>query len=58
MNQEIVKQPLEQLQQEDQDPEDIGKVSIINVMLWMKSNAFQIASSLVFGVVTHLSFNW
>jgi hypothetical protein len=41
MNQEIVKQLLEQLQQENQAPEDIKKLNIANVMLWMKKEAYE-----------------
>ena len=36
MNREIVKKLLEQLQQDNQAPEKIGKLNIANVMLWMK----------------------
>lgn len=38
MNQEKIKQLLEAIQQENQEPQDIGKVEIVNVMLWMKDN--------------------
>lgn len=41
MNQDIVKQLLKQLQQETKDPQDIGKLNIPNVMLWMKTNAYE-----------------
>jgi hypothetical protein len=41
MNQELVKQLLEQLQQETKDPTDIGKLNIPNTMLWMKTNAYE-----------------
>jgi integrase len=41
MNQELVKQLLEQLQQETKDPSDIGKLNIPNTMLWMKTNAYE-----------------
>jgi hypothetical protein len=41
MNQDIVKQLLEQLQQETKDPTDIGILNIPNVMLWMKKNAYE-----------------
>ncbi len=32
---------MEQLQQENQSPQDIGKMNITNVMLWMKKNAYE-----------------
>ncbi len=41
MNQQLVKQLLEQLQQETKDPTDIGKLNIPNTMLWMKTNAYE-----------------
>ncbi|HLC00651.1 MAG TPA: hypothetical protein VJL33_04985 [Candidatus Bathyarchaeia archaeon] len=41
VNEHLVKQLLEQIQQSAQEPKDIGKVSIINVMLWMKNNAYE-----------------
>ncbi|NLD65482.1 MAG: hypothetical protein GX648_02800 [Crenarchaeota archaeon] len=41
MNEKLVKQLLEQLQKESQDPQDIGKLNIPNVMLWMKTNAYE-----------------
>ena len=41
VNEHLVKQLLEQIQQSTQEPKDIGKVSIINVMLWMKNNAYE-----------------
>ena len=41
MNPKLVKQLLEQLQQETKDPQDIGKLNIPNVMLWMKTNAYE-----------------
>jgi hypothetical protein len=41
MNEKLVKQLLEQLQEENQQPQDIGKLNITNVMLWMKKNAYE-----------------
>ena len=41
MNQQLVKQLLEQLQQETKDPTDIGKLNIPNTILWMKTNAYE-----------------
>ena len=41
MNQKIVQELLKQLQQETQDPQDIGKLNIPNIMLWMKKNAYE-----------------
>ena len=41
MNQEKIKQLLEELQQENQVPQDIGKMNITNVMLWMKKEAYE-----------------
>ncbi len=41
MNQKIVKELLKQLQAETQDPQDIGKLNIPNVMLWMKQEAYE-----------------
>lgn len=41
MNQKIVKELLKQLQAENQDPENIGKLNIPNVMLWMKKEAYE-----------------
>ena len=41
MNQKIVKELLKQLQEETQDPQDIGKLNIPNVMLWMKQEAYE-----------------
>jgi integrase len=40
-NQQKIKQLLDAIQQENQEPQDIGKVEIVNVMLWMKSNAYE-----------------
>jgi hypothetical protein len=41
MNQKIVKELLKQLQQETQDPKDIGKLNIANVIIWMKKEAYE-----------------
>jgi len=41
MNRKIVKELLKQLQEETQDPQDIGKLNIPNVMLWMKQEAYE-----------------
>jgi integrase len=41
MNQKIVKELLKKLQEETQDPQDIGKLYIPNVMLWMKKEAYE-----------------
>jgi integrase len=41
MNKKIVKELLKQLQEETQDPQDIGKLNIPNVMLWMKQEAYE-----------------
>ena len=41
MNQKIVKELLKQLQMENQDPQDIGKLNIANVMIWMKKEAYE-----------------
>jgi integrase len=41
MNQKLVKQLLQQLQQETQDPQDIGKLNIANVIIWMKKEAYE-----------------
>lgn len=42
MNQEKLKQLLEQLQQETaQEPESIGKLNIPNAMLWMKQKPYE-----------------
>jgi hypothetical protein len=41
MNKKIVQELLKQLQQESQDPQDIGKINIPNTMLWMKTNAYE-----------------
>lgn len=41
VNEQLVKQLLEEIQQSTQEPQNIGKVNIINVMLWMKKNAYE-----------------
>ena len=41
MSQKIIKQLLEQLQTENQEPQEIEKLNITNVMLWMKKNAYE-----------------
>jgi hypothetical protein len=41
MNQKIVKELLKQLQMENQDPIDIGKLNIINIIIWMKKEAYE-----------------
>ncbi len=41
MNQKIVRELLKQLQQENQDPKDIGKLNITNVIIWMKKEAYE-----------------
>lgn len=41
MNQKIVKELLKQLQNEAQDPKDIGKLNITNTMLWMKKEGYE-----------------
>jgi transcriptional regulator GlxA family with amidase domain len=41
VNEQLVKQLLQEIQQSSQEPQNIGKVSIINVMLWMKNNAYE-----------------
>jgi hypothetical protein len=41
VNEQLVKKLLEQIQQSTQEPQNIGKVSIVNVMLWMKNNAYE-----------------
>jgi len=40
MNQKIVKELLKQLQ-ETQEPKDIRKLNITNIMLWMKKEAYE-----------------
>jgi hypothetical protein len=41
MNQKIVKELLKQLQQETQDPQDIGKLNIANIIIRMKKEAYE-----------------
>ena len=41
MNQQLVKQLLEQLQQETKDPNDIRKLNITNKIIWMKQEAYE-----------------
>ena len=41
MNQKIVQELLKQLQQESQDPKDIGKLNITNIIIWMKKEAYE-----------------
>jgi integrase len=41
MNQKIVKELLKQLQQENQDPQNIGKLNIANIIIWMKKEAYE-----------------
>jgi integrase len=41
MNQKIVQELLKQLQQENQDPPDIGKLNITNIIIWMKKGAYE-----------------
>jgi len=41
MNEQLVKQLLEEIQQSAQEPQEIGEVNIINTMLWMKNNAYE-----------------
>jgi integrase len=41
MNQKIVQELLKQLQQENQDPQDIGKLNIANIIIWMKKEAYE-----------------
>ena len=41
MNQKIVRELLKQLQQENQDPQDIGKLNITNIIIWMKKEAYE-----------------
>jgi len=41
MNQKIVQELLKQLQKENQDHQNIGKINIPNTMLWMKTNAYE-----------------
>jgi hypothetical protein len=41
MKQKIVQELLKQLQQENQDPKDIGKLNITNIIIWMKKEAYE-----------------
>lgn len=41
MNQKIIKQLLEQLQQETKDPQDIGNINLTNVIIWMKKEPYE-----------------
>ena len=41
MNRKIVRELLKQLQQENQDPKDIGKLNITNIIIWMKKEAYE-----------------
>ncbi|MCW4010009.1 MAG: hypothetical protein NWF05_05250 [Candidatus Bathyarchaeota archaeon] len=41
MKKELVKQLLEQLQQETKDPQDIGNINLTNVQIWMKKEAYE-----------------
>jgi hypothetical protein len=41
MNQKIVQELLKQLQQETKDPQDIGKLNITNIIIWMKKEAYE-----------------
>ena len=41
VNEKLVKQLLKEIQQSTQEPQDIGKVNIVNIMLWMKNNAYE-----------------
>jgi integrase len=41
MNKKIVQELLKQLQQENQDPKDIGKLNITNIIIWMKKEAYE-----------------
>jgi integrase len=41
MNPKIVQELLKQLQQESQDPKDIGKLNITNIIIWMKKEAYE-----------------
>jgi len=40
MNKRAIEQLLKEIQT-NQDPQDIGKLAIPNVMLWMKKNAYE-----------------
>ncbi len=41
MNPKLVKELLKQLQQETQDPKDIGNLNLANVIIWMKKEAYE-----------------
>jgi len=41
MNENLVKQLLEELQQTTQDPQKIGKLNITNIILWIKKSAYE-----------------
>jgi len=41
MNPKLVKELLKQLQQETQDPQDIGNLNLANIMIWMKKEAYE-----------------
>ncbi|MGD0645087.1 MAG: hypothetical protein ABSA75_09300 [Candidatus Bathyarchaeia archaeon] len=41
MNKKIVQKLLKQLQQENQDPLDIGKLNIANIIIWMQKEAYE-----------------
>jgi len=41
MNEKLVKQLLEELQQTTQSPQDIGKLNMANIIIWMKKAAYE-----------------
>jgi integrase len=41
VKQKIVQELLKQLQQETKDPQDIGKLNITNIIIWMKKEAYE-----------------
>ena len=41
MNQKIVQELLKQLQQDSQDPKNMGKLNITNIIIWMKKEAYE-----------------
>jgi len=41
MNPKIVRELLKQLRQETKDPQDIGKLNIANIIIWMKKEAYE-----------------
>ncbi|XHH09667.1 MAG: site-specific integrase [Candidatus Bathyarchaeia archaeon] len=41
MNHKLVKELLKQLQQETQDPKDIGNLNIAKIIIWMKKDAYE-----------------